>query len=282
MRLAIDDFNQVAYNTARFFRAENQGFIIGTGLRKEVADFLVPGACKLTAKQRVEIFSELHANPSQIPGGAVSWRCETIDLFWFVSVYLEKFLGVKLSQVLGDITDFRDYQAKLSDLELSPAEFENAKERLVNLGRQISDAFIDSDKMSRRGRQQLGRNLLPIIRDFLDLVVILAQNSARQFDDAELNLEKLLLAGLWRNKQRKISGNNFHIVSADLRYNGEYTKNSGFGRGTKDIVSSGKITKTARETNNELSFTAFISENNHKNNCATNFSFTSTSVVLRI
>jgi hypothetical protein len=282
MGLAIDDFNQVAYNTARFFRAENPGFIIGTGLRKEIADFLVAGAHKLTAKQRIGIFSELHANPSQIPNGAVSWQRETIDLFWFISVYLEKFLGVKLSQVLSGVADFRDYEVKLLDLELSPGEFENAKARLMHLGQQISEAFIGSDKMSRRGRQQLGRNLLPLARDFLDLVVILAQNSARQLGGAEFDLERLLLAGLWRNKQRKISGNNFHIVSADLRYNGGYTENSGFGHGTKDIIGAEKIVKTVHETNRRLNFTDFVSENNHKNDCAVNFSLAPILVTLRI
>jgi hypothetical protein len=158
MQLKIDDFNQIAYNTARFFRAENPSFIIGTGLRKECADFLVASAHELSAKRRVAIFDEIIRNGA--PRGAVR-TAEVIDLFWFVSVYYEKFLGVKLSAVLNGFTDFRDYQEQLSKVKLSSADFASAKASLLDLGQKIGEAFIRSD--GHFSAKRLVKNTTPYI-----------------------------------------------------------------------------------------------------------------------
>lgn len=234
--LLVNDYVQIAYNTARFLNSRNPGFIIGTGLFKECVDLLVPGANTSSVAERLSIFSDIMSNEMEIPAGPIKTNRETADIFWFISVYLESHLGVPFQEVLADYETFLDYQSALSARRLSVDDYEAAKSEIVTLIDKIGQQYVSSDDMSHRKRYRLGQKILPMVRELLELLVILSINTSRLFGGDKFDLNDELATSLLNNKAKKLSGSNFNIVAEDLTTNGVYSKNARCLRGSKDII----------------------------------------------
>lgn len=241
--LRITDFTSIAANTARFSQTANPGFIIGSGLRKECVDFLVPGAFKHSVPERLDMFEKLR---DEVPRGEVKFSREAADLVWFVAVYLESHLGVSLNSIIGpNARTFHDFQASLSDIKLDTAGFEAAKQTFVSLIDKLSTAYIASDDMSFLERLELGKHVAPDVRQLLELMTILSENSCRLYSKEIFDLNQELVVSLWSNQERSAEGYNFHVVEPDESHVSTYGSASVCKGGSKKIKRTFVLGKNA-------------------------------------